>query len=120
MVVFNHLTANKNVWCESCGDKGHKFYECPEKLLGKGSIYCSICGSSSHPTYDCPEKSKFPLLLNYFIEKKGFKGTEAPDELTIEEEYHNFMQDLKQSKEQKERYKAITSGGDGMSLVAYS
>lgn len=60
MVVYDHLYANKKVWCELCGEQGHKHYECPEKLLGlKSSVFCSICRSKNHPTADCPEKSKF-------------------------------------------------------------
>ena len=56
IVVYNHLTLRK-VWCESCGQQGHKFYECPEKLLAtSASVLCNICKSKSHPTSDCPVK----------------------------------------------------------------
>ena len=30
VVVINHL---RKVWCESCGEQGHRYYDCPEKLL---------------------------------------------------------------------------------------
>lgn len=86
MVVYEHLNTKK-MWCECCGEQGHKFYECPEKLLGTGSsIYCSICGSSSHPSYDCPEKSKQQNII-YSIEKKQ----KVDVEITPEEELHNFL-----------------------------
>lgn len=93
MVVYDHLGGSKKAWCECCGEQGHKFYECPERLLGNAnSIYCSLCGSNNHPTTDCPEKRK----------KKQI------EEITPEEELHNFLQDIKQEKEQREKYKMIT------------
>ena len=58
IVVYNHLTLRK-VWCESCGQQGHKFYECPEKMqLHSASVFCNVCKSKSHPTSDCPVKHK--------------------------------------------------------------
>jgi len=89
---------NKKIWCECCGEQGHKFYECPDKFLGTGiNIFCSLCGSKSHPANDCPDKKK----------KK-----QVEEELTIEEQFHNFMQDFKHNKEEKEKMKAITYGGE--------
>ena len=59
IAVYDHLTSMRKVWCESCGEQGHKHYECPEKLFGNTAlIYCQNCGSNNHPTSDCPLKSK--------------------------------------------------------------
>ena len=57
--MFDHLGGMRRSWCKSCGQQGHKFYECPEKLLSnKADVWCEICNASSHPTKDCPKKSK--------------------------------------------------------------
>jgi hypothetical protein len=76
MVVYDHLGASKKAWCECCGEQGHKFYECPERLLGNSSsIYCSICGSNNHPSADCPDKSKISaLLIIKFREEESCRG----------------------------------------------
>jgi hypothetical protein len=70
MVVYDHLSTNKKVWCEGCGMQGHKFYECPEKLLGlTSSVFCQHCRSKNHPSNDCPEKSKnfHSKYLKYYL-----------------------------------------------------
>ena len=59
-----------------------------------------MCGSRNHPSNDCPEKLK--------NKKKQY------EEVTIEEDLHNFLQDLKKDKETKEKYKALTYGGKDM------
>ncbi len=61
IAVYDHLTSHRKVWCESCGEQGHKHYECPERLFGVGNqlIYCTFCGSNNHPSADCPLKSKY-------------------------------------------------------------
>ena len=49
----------KDQWCEDCGEKGHRRWECPNRLgLGfkKAEMTCKICGEHSHPTSDCPQK----------------------------------------------------------------
>ncbi len=41
VVVFDHLGGMRKAWCEVCGQQGHKFYECPEKLLSNNSdVWC--------------------------------------------------------------------------------
>eukprot|EP00347_Sterkiella_histriomuscorum_P011570 403371954 len=107
MVAYDHLTTKtKKGWCENCGEQGHKFYECPERLLGNTSnIYCNICGSTNHPSADCPENKK----------KK-----QQAEEITPEEELHIFLQTLKEEKEQKAKFKAITASGEGPRLVSYA
>ena len=108
MVVYDHLGGSKKAWCECCGEQGHKFYECPERLLGNAnSIYCSLCGSNNHPTTDCPEKSKSTFIFDYFTLFLLGKKKQI-EEITPEEELHNFLQDIKQEKEQREKYKMIT------------
>lgn len=58
IVVYDHLTLRR-VWCESCGKQGHKFQDCPEKLLiNSAAVLCNFCHSKSHPTSDCPVKHK--------------------------------------------------------------
>ncbi len=96
LAVYDHLQVkNRKVWCECCGDQGHKFYECPERLLGKQSnIFCSACGSSNHPKSDCPELSKFPINKLFLEKKKGIV-----EEVTPEEELHNFLTDIRKDKE---------------------
>ncbi len=48
----------KQAWCECCGERGHKFYDCPEKNWRTETVYCKNCGESSHPTTDCPLREK--------------------------------------------------------------
>jgi len=58
-IVAYDPSVSKRVWCENCGQKGHKFYECPEKIQGmKSNILCQFCHSTSHPSNDCPERQK--------------------------------------------------------------
>lgn len=57
--------AMKRVYCENCGEKGHRFYECPEKIEGiKSKIKCKHCKSTNHPSNDCPQKAKSKQILN--------------------------------------------------------
>jgi hypothetical protein len=110
LAVYDHLNANKKIWCESCGEQGHKHYECPERLFGNTAlIYCQTCGSNNHPSNDCPLKSNcliFFYKLILILEKDKKKG--EVEDITPEEELHNFLQDLKREKEVKEKYKALT------------
>ena len=106
LAVYDQLNINKKVWCECCGEQGHKHYECPERLFGNAPlIYCQTCGSNNHPSNDCPLKSKKRSELIFQIEKDKKK---QEDDITPEEELHNFLQDLKKEKETREKYKAIT------------
>ena len=86
---------NKKAWCEECGQQGHRYYECPNRLFGSSSnIFCSHCGSKSHPTVDCKDKSKIAYWHLSLDKKKGIS-----EELTIEEDFHKFMTDLKSEKD---------------------
>lgn len=119
MVVYEQFNKpNKKVWCESCGEQGHKFYECPEKLLGLGnggSIYCSICGLNNHPTYDCPQNSKFQIFVIFLLEKRN--KHQEKEEITMEEELHNFLKDMEKQREQKDKMKSITGGSEIKALT---
>ena len=59
IIVYNQTGGGmRKVWCESCGKQGHKFYECPEKLLSTNAdVWCEICNCGTHPTNDCPKKN---------------------------------------------------------------
>lgn len=72
LAVYDHLQVkNRKAWCECCGEQGHKFYECPERLLGNSSsVFCSVCGSNTHPKTDCPELSKLPNFNNFREEER--------------------------------------------------
>jgi hypothetical protein len=58
LIVYDAIGMNsRKLWCESCGMQGHRFYECPEKLLASNAdVWCEICNSGTHPTNDCPKK----------------------------------------------------------------
>lgn len=53
-------TLKDEEWCNLCGEKGHRNFECPKRFsaasggVGSGlQIKCAICGDTSHPTRDC-------------------------------------------------------------------
>ena len=45
-------------YCEVCGQRGHRQYECParNKTFKAANVKCAICGEMSHPTRDCPQR----------------------------------------------------------------
>ena len=51
----------RDVICFTCGEKGHKSFECPNKgsshkmssRKGKSSVKCENCGKTGHKTKDC-------------------------------------------------------------------
>ncbi len=91
LVVYDHIGGTRRVWCESCGQQGHKFYECPEKLLSSSAdVWCEICNSGTHPTNDCPNKSRDQ-------DRRG-KFKALPLEDNPDEELHQFLKDVKQGR----------------------
>lgn len=78
-------------WCEDCGEKGHRRFECPNKINSwkRVELRCEICGQSTHPSRDCPMK------------REGFlEGISAEDDL------NEFLENLKNKK------KALENGED--------
>lgn len=56
LMTYDHA-AVKRVWCENCGHQGHKFFQCPEKIMShKTNVVCQFCFATSHPTNDCPKR----------------------------------------------------------------
>ena len=52
-------TLKEDEYCQICGEKGHRAFECPKRFsMKKKSILvkCAICGDTSHPTRDCTQK----------------------------------------------------------------
>mmetsp|Transcript_7268 Transcript_7268/g.6570 ORF Transcript_7268/g.6570 Transcript_7268/m.6570 type:complete len:199 (+) Transcript_7268:97-693(+) len=42
-------------FCENCGERDHKYWQCPHKIkFQTAKVTCQICGDRSHPTADCP------------------------------------------------------------------
>ena len=67
----------RRVYCENCGQKGHKFHECPHKIMGaKSKISCKHCQSQHHVSSDCPQK-KGHLFKALTSDPKSFALTEA-------------------------------------------
>ena len=62
---------------------------------------------------------KYFSLSYYIYLEKDKKGGKFDEEFAPEEELHNFLQDLKREKEQREKYKAITGREAPRELVAY-
>ena len=67
----------RRVYCENCGQKGHKFHECPHKIMGsKAKVTCKHCQSSHHVSSDCPhQKGKLFKAIN--SDPKSFAVTDA-------------------------------------------
>jgi hypothetical protein len=53
-------TLKEDEYCQICGEKGHRSFECPKRFsMNKKNtvqIKCAICGDTSHPTRDCTQK----------------------------------------------------------------
>eukprot|EP00536_Pseudo-nitzschia_multiseries_P004008 jgi/Psemu1/253158/estExt_Genewise1Plus.C_640054 len=52
-------TLKEDEYCQICGEKGHRSFECPKRFSMKKNtvqVKCAICGDNSHPTRDCPLK----------------------------------------------------------------
>lgn len=74
-------------WCEDCGQKGHRRFECPNKVNSwkKVNIQCEVCGQTTHPTRDCPMK------------REGWNGG-----LSVEDDLEEFLDNLKNKKKMLE------------------
>jgi hypothetical protein len=77
-------------WCEDCGEKGHRRFECPNKINAwkKVEVRCEICGQTTHPTRDCAMK------------REGFF-----DGISPEDDLNDFLDNLK-----KQKAKALENG----------
>jgi len=52
-------TLKDDEYCQICGEKGHRGFECPKRFSMKKNavlVKCAICGDTSHPTRDCTQK----------------------------------------------------------------
>jgi len=52
-------TLKEDEYCQICGEKGHRAFECPKRFSMKKNtvlVKCAICGDTSHPTRDCTQK----------------------------------------------------------------
>lgn len=103
------------MWCENCGKQGHKFFECPEKIISmksKNKIVCQHCGSTNHPSNDCPEKAKSRHIQNALTNgvdpKSNQLAIEANRMLSVEDELKEFMNEIQRDKDEKEKIKMIT------------
>lgn len=72
-------TLRDEEFCPSCGEKGHRQFECPHraKTFKAAGVKCSICGDLSHPTRDCPMKKDDPSSA-----------------LALDSEYNSFIAEL--------------------------
>jgi splicing factor 1 len=49
-------TLKDDEYCPTCGEKGHRAFECPKRFSmnkNKVAVKCALCGDTSHPTRDC-------------------------------------------------------------------
>jgi len=73
-------TLKEDEYCQVCGEKGHRAFECPKRFSmnkTKITVKCAICGDTSHPTRDCTQKP-----------------TEQKDEAQMDSDYMSFMAEL--------------------------
>jgi len=84
-------TLKDEEWCNLCGEKGHRNFECPKRFSaassGAGSglqIKCAICGDTSHPTRDCK-----------MVKSDGGGGEDMVNkERQLDSDYSAFMAEL--------------------------
>jgi splicing factor 1 len=83
LALLNGTLKDNEEWCTTCGEKGHREFECPKrfslgnKAAGNNMVKCAICGETSHPTRDC---------------KRLGEETEKKEQL--DEDYSAFMAEL--------------------------
>lgn len=69
LALINGVIREEDEYCQVCGEKGHRQYECPQrtKTFKAAGVKCSICGDQSHPTRDCPFKKVYSYYdMTYF------------------------------------------------------
>ncbi|KAL3767088.1 hypothetical protein ACHAWO_003395 [Cyclotella atomus] len=114
LALLNGTLKDNEEWCTTCGEKGHREFECPKRFsLGGGkaalnAVKCAICGETSHPTRDCKR------LGSSDVEKKE----------QLDEDYSAFMAELDgKPVEKKEEVAAGTAatvpslGGDSILTI---
>lgn len=83
-------------WCEDCGEKGHRRFECPNKINSwkRVDLRCEICGQTTHPSRDCPMK------------RQGWE-----EGISVEDDLNEFLENLKSKK------KALENGAENKDKV---
>ncbi|KAL3906437.1 MAG: hypothetical protein SGARI_004010, partial [Bacillariaceae sp.] len=83
-------TLKEDEFCQICGEKGHRSFECPKRFsMQKKTIQikCAICGDTSHPTRDCTQvpaegqanaKEMDSDYMSFMAELDGKKAGKAP------------------------------------------
>jgi len=97
LALLNGTLKEEDVFCQICGEKGHRSFECPKRFAanskggaaGGMGVKCAICGDSSHPTRDCPQAKAVPGV-------GGAPGSVAgaENQKQIDSEYLSFMAEL--------------------------
>ena len=83
-------TLKEDEYCQNCGEKGHRAFECPRRFGRNNNrpvVKCAICGDTSHPTRDCTMK------------QAGVDPNKNQQE--IDSEYLSFMAELDGKKVEK-------------------
>ena len=92
LALLNGTLKENDAFCEICGEKGHRSFECPKRFLNKGAmgkgIKCAICGDTSHPTRDCTRRNLDPT------NPAGGDANQQGSEQKIDSEYLSFMAEL--------------------------
>ena len=92
-------TLKDEEYCTTCGEKGHKSFECPKRFSAAGgakggfSVRCAICGDTSHPTRDCTmARENQPAQGAAGAGGGGSAG--LADKQKADEDYLSFMAEL--------------------------
>ncbi len=78
-------TLKEDEFCDICGEKGHRSFECPKRFAMNNNrplVKCAICGDTSHPTRDCTRK---PSIVD---------PSNPQEQQQIDSEYLSFMAEL--------------------------
>lgn len=98
LALLNGTLKEEDTYCQICGEKGHRSFECPKRFLNsnsKAQVKCAICGDTSHPTRDC-------MMLN---KKKEDGNSDDPNSNNqqknakeLDQDYLSFMAELEGKK----------------------